>query len=74
MPLYEYRCQNEHLFEVIHGMSEPGPETCPDCGAQCERQISAPGGVKVRGGRRRKDIKVRKPGETINLKRDSGEI
>lgn len=70
MPLYDYRCGHGHVFEVIHGMDEEGPHTCPECGEPCERQISAPGVVKSRG-RRRKDIKVRRPGETINLKRDS---
>ena len=33
MPIYEYKCPNGHLFEVFHGMTEPGPETCEVCGA-----------------------------------------
>jgi putative FmdB family regulatory protein len=33
MPLYEYKCPNGHLFEVIHKMQEPGPEKCEICGA-----------------------------------------
>ena len=28
MPLYEYKCPNGHLFDVIHKMQEPGPEKC----------------------------------------------
>jgi putative FmdB family regulatory protein len=33
MPVYEYKCPNGHLFEVIHGMQEPSPEACEVCGA-----------------------------------------
>ncbi|HEV2590752.1 MAG TPA: zinc ribbon domain-containing protein [Gaiellaceae bacterium] len=33
MPIYEYKCPNGHLFEVFHGMTEPGPEKCEVCGA-----------------------------------------
>ena len=69
MPLYDYRCADGHVFEVIHGLHEDGPHACPECGKPCERQISAPGVVKSRG-RFRKDIKVRRPGESINLSRE----
>src|SRR5258708_37173705 len=33
MPIYEYKCPNGHLFEVFHGMTEPGPQVCEVCGA-----------------------------------------
>jgi putative FmdB family regulatory protein len=32
MPIYEYKCPNGHLVEVIHGMTEPGPQVCAECG------------------------------------------
>jgi putative FmdB family regulatory protein len=32
MPLYEYKCPNGHLTEVIHGMNDPSPEQCEVCG------------------------------------------
>lgn len=35
MPIYDYTCSAcRHLVEVIHGMSEPGPRFCPNCGAE----------------------------------------
>lgn len=50
MPIYVYiaadrsgscdRCREG--FDVLHGISEKGPEKCPDCGAPVARKISAP--------------------------------
>jgi putative FmdB family regulatory protein len=37
MPIYEYRCQNGHTFEVIQSMSDDPVETCEICGAPVER-------------------------------------
>ena len=37
MPIYEYRCTNGHLFEVIQSMSDDPVETCEVCGAPVER-------------------------------------
>ena len=37
MPIYEYRCQNGHAFEVIQSMSDDPVETCEVCGAPVER-------------------------------------
>ena len=37
MPIYEYRCQNGHNFEVIQSMSDGPVETCEVCGAPVER-------------------------------------
>ena len=31
MPIYEYKCPNGHVFELFHGIQEPGPEACPTC-------------------------------------------
>ena len=37
MPIYEYRCENGHLFEVMQKITE-GPVTeCPDCGSPVSR-------------------------------------
>ena len=37
MPIYEYRCENGHVFEVMQKMSE-GPVTeCETCGAPVQR-------------------------------------
>ena len=37
MPIYEYRCENGHVFEVMQKMSD-GPDTeCETCGATVQR-------------------------------------
>lgn len=43
MPIYEYRCPDEHTFELLQGFSEPAPETCVVCGqAPVAKVLSAP--------------------------------
>lgn len=42
MPIYEYRCANGHTFEVFQSMSEDSVTECVECGAECERVLSAP--------------------------------
>ena len=37
MPIYEYRCENAHTFEVTQSMSDDPVETCEVCGAPVER-------------------------------------
>lgn len=46
MPLYDYKCQNKHIFETRHSMSFAGRVTCPQCGSDDTRKIiSAPASV-----------------------------
>jgi putative FmdB family regulatory protein len=37
MPIYEYRCSNGHVFDVIQSMSDDPVESCEQCGAPVER-------------------------------------
>lgn len=37
MPIYEYRCENGHTFEVMQRMTDPAVETCPDDGTSVQR-------------------------------------
>jgi len=37
MPIYEYRCRNDHLFEVMQRMSDDPLEACTVCGAPVQR-------------------------------------
>ncbi len=37
MPIYEYRCDNGHQFEVIQSMSDDPVSSCGACGAPVER-------------------------------------
>src|SRR3954468_3824146 len=37
MPIYEYRCENGHTFEVMQKMSDPPVESCPEDGSPVQR-------------------------------------
>ncbi len=37
MPIYEYRCDNGHTFEVFQSMSDDPVTTCEVCDASVER-------------------------------------
>jgi putative FmdB family regulatory protein len=39
MPIYEYRCENGHTFEVQQRMAEDPVETCSTCGAKVQRVL-----------------------------------
>lgn len=50
MPLYEYKCINcNRHIEKIQKFSDPELTTCPHCGGQLERVLSAPA-VSFKGG------------------------
>lgn len=43
MPLYDYRCDRCGAFRALRSIRESGvPALCPQCGAACGRQLSAP--------------------------------
>lgn len=44
MPIYAFACQTcGHRFDRLQKMSDPDPESCPECGAaHPTRQITAP--------------------------------
>jgi putative FmdB family regulatory protein len=37
MPVYEYRCENGHTFEVLQRMSDDPVSACEECGAPVQR-------------------------------------
>jgi putative FmdB family regulatory protein len=37
MPIYEYRCENGHLFEVMQKITEEPVTVCTECGAPVQR-------------------------------------
>jgi putative FmdB family regulatory protein len=39
MPIYEYKCTNGHVFDVIQKMSDDPLTECQDCGAPAERVL-----------------------------------
>lgn len=44
MPIYEYKCQNDHEFEKLVPVSATEEEKeileCPECGTEAQRQVS----------------------------------
>lgn len=49
MPTYDYRCGNDHVFEVFHRMTDDSPRTCPECGAQARRVPGGGAGLLFKG-------------------------
>lgn len=42
MPIYEYRCENGHTFEVIQRMTDDPLTVCETCEAPAARVLHAP--------------------------------
>jgi putative FmdB family regulatory protein len=42
MPLYDYRCENGHTFEVMQRMSDDPITECVECGAPVQRVLHPP--------------------------------
>jgi putative FmdB family regulatory protein len=44
VPTYEYECRScKRSHEVQHGINDPGPTTCEDCGGDLRRVFYPPG-------------------------------
>jgi len=48
MPIYVYRCENDHTFEVMQKMSDDPVTTCEVCGAPVQR-VFQPVAVHFKG-------------------------
>jgi putative FmdB family regulatory protein len=42
VPIYEYKCDNGHVFDVLQKMAEEPLTECVDCGAPAHRVLTAP--------------------------------
>jgi len=42
MPIYEYKCDNGHVFEVIQKITEEPLTECEECGAPAARVLYSP--------------------------------
>lgn len=42
MPIYEYKCDNGHVFDVMQKMAEDPLTECVECGAPAHRVLTAP--------------------------------
>jgi putative FmdB family regulatory protein len=42
MPIYEYKCENGHVFEVIQPIADEPLSECQECGAPAARVLYSP--------------------------------
>jgi putative FmdB family regulatory protein len=49
MPIYEYRCPNGHVFELIQRIGDPAPEGCEECGEGPVERVLYPVAVHFKG-------------------------
>jgi len=42
MPIYEYKCDNGHVFDVIQRMTDESLRECQECGAPAARVLTPP--------------------------------
>jgi putative FmdB family regulatory protein len=72
MPLYEYRCDNGHTFEVMQRMSDDPIAACEECGAPVQR-VFHPVAVHFKGsGFYTTDYGRKKAGAAAGSSDDSG--
>jgi putative FmdB family regulatory protein len=48
MPIYEYKCENGHIFDVMQKLSEEPLSSCIECGAPV-RKVLHPVGISFKG-------------------------
>ena len=48
MPIYEYKCENGHVFDVMQKMSEDPLKECVECSAPV-RKVLQPVGISFKG-------------------------
>ncbi|HET7478636.1 MAG TPA: FmdB family zinc ribbon protein [Rubrobacteraceae bacterium] len=48
MPIYEYKCENGHVFDVMQKMSEDPLTECVECGAPVKKVLQ-PVGISFKG-------------------------
>lgn len=42
VPIYEYKCENGHVFDVMQKMADEALTACVECSAPCARVLTAP--------------------------------
>jgi putative FmdB family regulatory protein len=42
MPIYEYKCENGHVFDAIQRMTDEPLTACEECGAPAARVLTPP--------------------------------
>jgi putative FmdB family regulatory protein len=73
MPIYEYRCERGHTFEVMQRMSEDPITSCTTCNASVQR-VFHPVAVHFKGsGFYNTDYGKKRKGGSSNSESSSGE-
>ncbi|HEX9968288.1 MAG TPA: FmdB family zinc ribbon protein [Solirubrobacterales bacterium] len=75
MPIYEYKCDNGHVFDVIQKMSDEPLGECQECGAPA-RRVLHPVAIHFKGsGFHNTDYKTKRSGNGAGAEgsKDSGE-
>jgi len=73
MPIYEYKCDNGHVFDVIQKMSDEALTECQECGAPAKRVLH-PVAIHFKGsGFHNTDYGKKKTGGGGGESKDSGE-
>jgi len=76
MPIYEYKCTNGHVFDVIQKMADEPLSECQECGAPAERVLH-PVAIHFKGsGFHNTDYGKKKApsnGSSSEASKDSGE-
>lgn len=79
MPIYEYKCENGHVFDVMQRMSDDPLTECQECGAPAVRVLHSPA-VHFKGsgfyntdyGKKKKGGASSSDGSTDSKSSDSG--
>ena len=73
MPIYEYKCENGHVFDVIQRMTDDALTECQECGAPAVRVLH-PVAVHFKGsGFYNTDYGKKKKGAASGSSESSGE-
>jgi putative FmdB family regulatory protein len=80
VPIYEYKCENGHVFDVIQKMSDEPLSACQECGAPAERVLH-PVAVHFKGsgfyntdyGKKKSGAASASEGSSESKGKDSGE-
>jgi putative FmdB family regulatory protein len=73
VPIYEYKCDNGHVFDVIQRMTDEALDKCQECGAAATRVLHSPA-VHFKGsGFYNTDYGKKKGGGSAGASEGSGE-
>jgi putative FmdB family regulatory protein len=73
MPIYEYKCENEHVFDVMQRLSDDPLTSCIECGAPV-RKVLHPVSISFKGsGFYSTDYRSGTKAETASKNGESGD-